>query len=313
MRVAMIEIKSTMPSNIALIKYMGKSQLTSNQAANASISLTLPHLTSTCIVKENESNQDRFIVNEKTPLTTQEQQKALSHIERLKKHYQANDLHLDITSYNEFPASCGLASSASSMAAITKAVVTLICQKQQKPEPETQTLAQLSQLGSGSSCRSFFGPFALWHGNQKASLGCPINIHHRVIMLSSHEKKIKSSEAHKIISASQDLPQRIQRANKRVADLIPALVEGDWSAIKNLTEADSKDMHWLLENNGIYYRNAQVMDCFEKLKSFMQQKPDFLPITTMDAGPNIHVLLRDFDVPYFDQFLKTYALTEVLA
>lgn len=309
----MIQTESTMPSNIALVKYMGKSQLNVNQAANASISMTLPHLTSTCIIKENALQEDRFIVDKRTPLTSQEQQKALIHVTRLKAHFQANDCHMDITSFNAFPASCGLASSASSMAAITKAVVSFICEKQNRSLPDTQTLAQLSQLGSGSSCRSFFGPFALWHGEQKASLGCPIEIHHRVIMISSSEKKIKSSQAHKIISASSELPNRIQRANKRVAELIPALVEGDWSAMRYITESDSKDMHWLLEHNGIYYRNSEVTDCFEKLKSFLHQKPDFQPITTMDAGPNIHVLLRDIDLPFFNQFIQTHQLNEVNA
>ena len=83
----MIQTKATMPSNIALIKYMGKSELTTNQAANASISLTLPNLTSTCIVKENQSKQDRFIEDPRTPLTSQEQQKALKHVSRIKKHF----------------------------------------------------------------------------------------------------------------------------------------------------------------------------------------------------------------------------------
>ena len=307
----MIQTEFTMPSNIALVKYMGKSQLISNQAANASVSLTLPHLKSTCLVKENQLEEDRFIVDTRTPLTAQEQLKALAHVSRLKTHFDAQDCTMDITSYNNFPASCGLASSASSMAAITKAVVSFICKKQHRLLPDSQILAQLSQLGSGSSCRSFFGPFALWHGEQKASLSCPIDIHHRVIMISNHTKKVKSSAAHKIISSCPQLPSRVHRANKRVAELIPALVEGDWSAIRSITEADSKDMHWLLEQNGIQYRNTEVANCFDQLKTFMQQKPDFLPTTTMDAGPNIHVLLRDVDLSYFKQFLQSYQLSEV--
>ena len=70
-------------------------------------------------------------------------------------------------------------------------------------------------------------------------------------------------------------------------------------------------MHSILENNHIHYRNNEVATCFDQLKMFMYKKPDFLPITTMDAGPNIHVLLRDVDLPFFTQFMQAYRLSEV--
>jgi diphosphomevalonate decarboxylase len=303
---------ASMPSNIALIKYMGKSKLSSNQAANASISLTLPHLKSTCHVTSNKLNKDRFIVDPRTPLTEAEQAKALKQVARIKAFFKTPTCFMDITAYNNFPASCGLASSASSTAAITQATAQFICEATHIPMPDTITIANLSQLGSGSSCRSFFAPLALWDGAKKTTLSCPINIHHRVILISSEIKKIASSVAHAIISKSDDLPHRIDRANLRVQQLIPALKTGNWSIIRDLTEADSKDMHNLLEKNDICYRNQAVYSCFAKLKSFIQAQPSFQPITTMDAGPNIHVLLRDEDLGHFEAFLSQYKLSEAL-
>lgn len=284
---------------------MGKSQLDKNEAANASLSLTLNHLKSTCAVIENKLDTDRWIIDARTPLNTAEQTKALKQVHRVKKFLNAESVGLDVSAYNDFPTSCGLASSASSMAAITMATARLICKRSNLELPTNQTLAKLSQLGSGSSCRSFFTPFALWNGSTLDTLQCPIKMHHRVIILSSETKRIKSSQAHAIISQSQDLPKRIERANQRVASLIPALQSGDWSTIRTITEDDSKDMHALLEKHQICYRNAKVADCFKSLASFMQLHPGFEPITTMDAGPNIHVLLRETDIASFDKFLLT--------
>ncbi len=47
------------PSNIALIKYMGKSNVENNVAAHRSLSITLPHLITT-VELEIAENSDRW-------------------------------------------------------------------------------------------------------------------------------------------------------------------------------------------------------------------------------------------------------------
>lgn len=299
-----MDIKVSMPSNIALVKYMGKSNIQRNQAANHSISLTLPQFQSTCEV--SPSNEDEWINHPHTPLSHAEQNKVFRHIKMLKSFFQY-DQGVQITCYNNFPKGVGIASSASSMAAITQACAQLMAQQ---PIP-TDQLARLSQQGSGSSCRSFYHPFAVWQDEHIKAIDCPFDLFHQVVLLDSEQKKVSSSQAHQIISQSKELPDRIQRANRRVTQLLQAIQSRDWETMRQVSIADSKDMHTLLEQHGIHYRTEASHVFFKQLDLF--QKEHVLPvITTMDAGPNIHLIGQTCHKDLMDAFFKKFQHYKVL-
>ena len=175
------------PSNIALIKYMGKQDEEKNIPSNPSLSYTLNHLqsrvrlilthaekmppiniqnsTEKTIKRKIEQSMDHWQVlkvpgfNHELHLSNFAINRYLKHLKRIKSHYNLT-MPFQVFSNNNFPQACGLASSAASFAALTKAAVSA-CSDLTDQKTDLQTQAQLSRLGSGSSCRSFMGPFVL--------------------------------------------------------------------------------------------------------------------------------------------------------
>src|SRR5690606_1052562 len=94
-------------------------------------------------------------------LNSQQEMRFLNFLKNIKQVFNY-DGHFIVKSGNNFPSDCGLASSASSFAALTKVAAKAICEIQEIPLPPTNQLAELSRLGSGSSCRSFFAPWSFW-------------------------------------------------------------------------------------------------------------------------------------------------------
>jgi len=286
------------PSNIALIKYMGKSNEDNNLPANPSLSYTLANLT-TSVVIEHQSGSEDYWEPLNTPgahpfsLSPQAQSRYLEHLQRIKDFFSYKGGFL-VRSTNNFPHSAGLASSASSFAALTKCAVMAVCEIQQRDLPPVDKIAQLSRQGSGSSCRSFYSPWALWHNDTVESPDIPYpSLMHQVIIASGEEKKISSSEAHRRIKTSPLFPGRVSRAKDNLKTLVEALNNFDWSTAYKVCWKEFQDMHHLFETAKqpfSYYTktNQQVLN---DLQNYWKEKNDG-PIITMDAGPNIHLLYR---------------------
>jgi len=120
-----IFFESAMPSNIALIKYMGKVDSEVNLPTNPSLSYTLDHLKTLVRLTPAESGTDSWEPLNEGPyvapqLSEQGVQRFLKHFNFLKAEF---GLHKNfvIQSGSNFPSDCGLASSASSFAALTMA------------------------------------------------------------------------------------------------------------------------------------------------------------------------------------------------
>ena len=149
-------IHAEAPSNIALIKYMGKISGTGNKPTNASVSYTLPHLVTRVEIVKNPIDDwapleaKSFVAPE---LSSKGRQKFLDHFARLKEAWGIEGNFL-IRSANNFPSDCGLASSASSFAALTRATAVLR-QELTGKETSVEEQSRWSRQGSGSSCRSF--------------------------------------------------------------------------------------------------------------------------------------------------------------
>lgn len=288
------------PSNIALIKYMGKLEGGGNRPTNSSLSYTLEDLKTFIRVSEIDSGQDEWRPYfrqdlAEIKLAEKSVQKFLMHFAYLKQVLEIPGSYL-LESANNFPSDCGLASSASSFAALTRAAHAIALEKKSislaKPSEE---LAELSRKGSGSSSRSFFGPWALWSTEGLRPIEFDfVGLHHQVFIVESSKKKVSSSEAHQRVLTSELFSARPERAEKRLASLIAAFRCQDWRMAYEICWAEFFDMHALFETSipPFGYMEPGTIQVLKTLRQLWDELGDG-PLVTMDAGANVHALFRD--------------------
>ncbi len=290
------------PSNIALIKYMGKTDATQNQPSNASLSFTLDHLVSVVEVEESLSCRDFWaplLSEEMSPiqLSAKSQERFISHFQFLKSAFKIPG-HYKLRSANTFPSDCGLASSASSFAALTKAAHHLALERGEVKSEidgfQVEDLSALSRKGSGSSCRSFFRPWALWRGEAAEEVHLPYTrLHHQVLVLEKEKKLVSSSEAHSRVTSSALFQGRVARAENRLKDLMSSLSEQNWAKSFELAWSEFWDMHALFETSvpSFGYMTPKSMKALDVVRKIWIAESDG-PLATMDAGANVHLLYR---------------------
>tara|TARA_Y100000588_G_scaffold368837_1_gene437226 strand:+ start:131 stop:1078 length:948 start_codon:yes stop_codon:yes gene_type:complete len=300
------------PSNIALIKYMGKRESGGNLPINSSLSYTLNNLLSSVALETQPGKKDfweplvipgamKFVLSKPA------QQRYLNHLQFLKQHFGYSGALL-VRSCNNFPHSSGLASSASSFAALTKCAVSALSELTNKPVPSIEEQSKLSRVGSGSSCRSFFSPWAFWQGETAENIDLPYQeLIHQVIIISHEEKEVPSGEAHMRIRESTLYPTRAQRAEENLKSLLSAFENQDWKSAYQVCWREFQDIHQLFESAHppFSYRTQQVQEVLTHLQDLWQRENDG-PIVTMDAGPNIHLLYRNDQAQLAQDFKKAY-------
>lgn len=296
---------ATAPSNIALIKYMGRKDDVAKIPDNASLSYTLPDLKSFVELERLPNNSLSYwepLLSESCPtLTLSEaaQQRFLAHLRFIQEDLGDHDSAFLVRSGNNFPQATGLASSASSFAALTLAAVQAICDITKQPVPSLSKIADLSRRGSGSSCRSLYAPWALWN-NETVEVfeAAPLyqQLIHDTIIISAEEKAVSSSKAHQNVKTSPLYIGRPERAQNRLKHFTTALQIANtenWQILYQIAWEEFQDMHRLFETAipAFSYRTEATHQALNALEQFWQKNGDG-PIVTMDAGPNIHLLYR---------------------
>jgi diphosphomevalonate decarboxylase len=309
------------PSNIALIKYMGKKDASANLPENGSLSMTLNSLCSVAQISVSESGSGISWVPEVPrkvqfpslhvpDLKESGVQKLVRHAERVstavKEIFPSFGLELRSASEgwvfrtaNTFPQGSGIASSASSFAAMTLASA-MACarnlqtfEKAWQVEPSLRTaLARVSRLGSGSSCRSLDGPWVFWEDEAVSVLPSSMpKMAHFVILVSEQEKKVSSSEAHLRVKTSPLWEGRVHRVAQRLEKMKAALTTGDLKTVALTAWSESWEMHSLFHTSSepFTYWEPATMTALQELSGFM--KDPVPPIVTLDAGPNVHVIV----------------------
>ena len=300
------------PANIALIKYMGKADENSNLPANSSLSYTLNNLLSTVKLEVLPGKRDIWEPlmipgGGEFQLSTAGQKRFIEHLARMKSYFNYQGGFL-IQSTNNFPHGSGLASSASSFAALTKCATLALSELTEKPLLPVDEQAQLSRLGSGSSCRSFYSPWALWKGDKVSETELPYKkLLHEVIVISNKEKLVSSSEAHRRVKSSRAFSMRVQRAEEHLKILLDALLASDWHNAYQICWNEFYDMHNLFSSceQPFTYMTDETVNVLNILQDQWQKKGDG-PIITMDAGPNIHLLYRLDQEELLRQFKSDY-------
>lgn len=302
------------PSNIALIKYMGKIENSGNKPTNASLSYTLENLRTFVRLTAITSFEDQwqpFVREDLQVLDLSEKgrQRFLQHFKNLKNKWQIEQCFL-IESANNFASDCGLASSASSFAALTLAAAEAF--QKINPQPwgnDTKTLSELSRQGSGSSCRSLFGPWALWKEEYAQPMNLPVtNLHHLVVLVEDSKKQVSSSEAHKLVTTSPRFHGRVERAELRLTDLSQALQFEDWHMARQIVWDEFMDMHKLFETSqpAFSYMTEGSKEVLQDCQDFWKKWQDG-PLVTMDAGANVHLLFRFEQKKSFETYKEHFA------
>lgn len=313
------------PSNIALIKYMGKQIQAGNISTNASLSLTLDHLRTRVRVRFEEGHTAPYVWRpliekgwSRPVLSAKGEARFLQHAERCFNALSAgrtssatpgNGNSLVVESANGFPSDCGLASSASSFAALTLAMAGFLGIDTESLAGRMR-LAELSRPGSGSSCRSFFSPWAIWRASGAEPVeGLPEKgrIRHLAIIVDSEKKAVSSSEAHTRVTTSLLFKGRVERAEERLRLVLDQLRRAGgqggvhaWNRAAHSVWAESWDMHALFESSeppfGYFIPESVralnlIRDLASELRDEFGAEKFREPMVTMDAGPNVHVLL----------------------
>lgn len=286
------------PSNIALIKYMGKLDAQKNIPLNPSLSYTLSNLLSSVKLEVYPGKKDRWEpldIPGGKPFTLSEaaQQRFLNHLSRLKQLFNYNGSFI-VRSCNNFPHSSGLASSASSFAALTKCAFLALCELTHSEIPSIETQAMYSRMASGSSCRSFFEPWALWDGEHVSTINFPFKqLIHQAIITSHAVKSVSSSDAHQRITSSPLYATRANSARDNLKTLVNALETQDWRSAYEVCWREFQDMHQLFKtsNPPFTYMDDNTSVILRAIQALWEKEQDG-PLVTMDAGPNIHLLYR---------------------
>src|SRR5262249_2228879 len=135
-------------------------------------------------------------------------------------------------------------------------------------------LAGLSRLGSGSSCRSFYSPWAIWDEQGARAVDLPYQelIHH-VVLISEEEKQISSSEAHQRVPTSPLFATRPDRAKQRLKVLLENLHSKNWRTVYELVWQDFHDMHQMFQtaNPAFSYINPTSQSVLNYLQDYWEE------------------------------------------
>lgn len=302
------------PSNLALIKYWGKygRQL----PRNPSISFTLNNAftETTLSYQPKESLGDSVALNfffekkENEAFKT----KVLKFLESIVDIFPfLKELELTIHSYNSFPHSTGIASSASAMSALATCLCSLendLFGTLNNEEAFFQKASYIARLGSGSASRSVYPKMAIWGTSKIVQESSNLyavpwgqnvakifhTFHDTILIADRKEKSVSSRAGHALMEGNIFAENRYAQANERFEKLLLALKEGDLDTFGMITENEALTLHALMmtsEPSYILMRpNTLVM--IEKIRAYRKatQQPLYF---SLDAGPNIHLLYPD--------------------
>lgn len=327
------------PANIAWVKYMGKADSDSNLPANPSLSMTLEGLGTETWAERTEESQGRLVwrpmaqpgrwIPEWSPSAWGKLERQLEQVwesgsaivRSVGLPWSEARPGIQWNSSNTFPTASGIASSASGMAAFTLATLRIYCgagdsewmQAWDSSVEFRRAVAALSRRGSGSSCRSFEGPWVLWNEEHTLTVqGLTGSWVHRVVIVDAEPKRISSSEAHARVLTSSLWAGRPARARKRLERIQEALRLGDRATLASEVWQESWEMHSLFHTSVPPFSYWEPLT-LAVLRWLEPRVADGACVATMDAGPNIHVTLPEVDAERWDaEFAQAFPQLTVM-
>jgi diphosphomevalonate decarboxylase len=312
------------PSNIALVKYWGK--LANQIPANPSISFTLNTAeTRTSLdfkLREKGSEGFSFDLRFEGKLKDDFKPKIETFFQRIATYLPfVTQYHFTIDTYNSFPHSSGIASSASSMAALALCLMEM--EQAMDPGMDEEYFFKkasfLARLGSGSACRSIKGPIIEWgrHKGIKNSsdlFGTPYegNVHavfknyqDTILLVHKGEKKVSSTAGHDLMHNHPFARERFAQAHENITKLTSVFKDGDLDLFIQVVESEALTLHAMMMTSLPYFilMKPHTLAIIEKIWAYRSATQ--IPVCfTLDAGANVHVLYPEQDRKKVLQFIK---------
>ena len=314
------------PSNIALVKYWGKKG--EQYPQNPSLSFTLDSsVTKTVISYQYVENINFPRVNFLFQGKSDEkfENRISAYLKIIEPYFPfLKQLRLEIHSENTFPHSAGIASSASSFAALALGICNIECKFKGISTIGADFFRKssfMARLGSGSACRSVYGGYNAW-GSTAASedssdeyaIHLSQNLIHPVftdlkdsiLVVQSGKKNVSSSAGHDLMNGHPFASSRFVQARNNFDDLTVALGSGDIPSFIEIVENEALSLHAMMLSSapGYILLHSNSIEIIRRIRKFREQQHCDVCFT-IDAGPNIHVLYFEKDIEKIQYFIKT--------
>lgn len=301
------------PSNIALVKYWGKSK--GQIPKNASISFTLSHcltrttLSYTPLILSKGVAAPEFDVFVDGKSKPEFAPKIFTFFERITPYMPwVSSFQWRIDTKNTFPHGSGIASSASGFAALAGALMHLEASWSRQPidqELWTDKTSFLARLGSGSAARSVIGPLMYWGQHpalpESSDLYAralsqnidPIFLDYKdtILLVDEGEKEVSSTVGHNLMHDHPFATQRFEQAQDNLARLLDILSGGDLDEFCALVETEALTLHAMMMTSNPSYvlMKPNTLAIIDKVRKF--RRTANVPVCfTLDAGANVHLL-----------------------
>ncbi len=307
------------PANIALLKYWGKDDGARQWPSNASISMTLTHCRTITTVQANAGDDDVVVLQgERLTRTTAHGIKIFAQLDFLRTMCGFTQ-KLQITTSNTFPLACGIASSASGMAALTLAALaywtglhswdTLAAAGWTR-----ERIAALARQGSGSACRSLWGGLVHWQRGASPDQQRVyqledenyLRLYDIIVTPELATKTVSSSAGHARAHSSPLFALRIAGLQERQRDLLAALALQDVEWLGSLVEQEALEFCQIMSTCAppLVYASAESLAVMTWLRQG-RQRGDFVAYFTVDAGASVHVLCAASAAPDIAAAIRT--------
>jgi diphosphomevalonate decarboxylase len=287
-------------SNLAFVKYWGKRDARLNIPLNNSISMNLSAAqTITTVTFDDNLAEDRVMLDDHEA-DAKFAGRVSQHLDRVRFLAGTKNFAL-VETRNTFPASTGVASSASGFAALTVAAASAL-----ELGLSERDLSILARRGSGSACRSIPAGFVEWLAgeNENDSFAVQVapadhwDIVDVAVLVTSEAKQVSSSDGHQLAMNSPFWGARLDNLPQRLAHVRRAILDRDFSTFGCEIEAEAMSMHAIMLtsshetehawHSGIYYWSP---DTLKLLIAVQQWREDGLEVYfTLDAGPTVHLI-----------------------
>jgi diphosphomevalonate decarboxylase len=303
------------PANIAFIKYWGKVNEKLRLPANSSISMNLSGAFTVTSVEFNDAlKKDSFVLNN-IEASSLETLRVTEHLNRIRTLAKIKSC-ARVISKNNFPKSSGIASSASGFAALTLAASKAIGLNLSEKD-----LSILARLGSGSACRSIPDGFVEWRKGENSDTSYAHSIYPKdywdiediIVIVGSKGKKLSSSEGHALVESSPFYNKRIIDIPKKVKDLKKSLREKDFTKFGEIVEEEAINMHAVMMTSSppLFYWQPETISIILSIIELRNQGLE--AYFTIDAGPNVHIIIQRKDLKKLKIFLsKMKGVVEII-
>lgn len=311
------------PSNIALVKYWGKTN--PQLPKNSSISFTLNNCKTTTKIefeKKERSTKAEFDLYFEGKKKASFKPKIAKFFERIQEYCPyVLDYKMTIHSENSFPHSSGIASSASGMSAIAMCLMSL--EKALNPVLTSEYCNRkgsfLARLGSGSASRSIEGPLVVWgkHPEIEGSsdlygVKFPFKVHpifqnyqDTILLVDKGEKQVSSTVGHNLMYDHPYAENRFKQANENLAKLSTILQSGAIEDFITLVESEALTLHAMMLTSQPYFilMKPNTLEIINKIWAFRLATNSHVCFT-LDAGANVHVLYPENEKAMVNEFIE---------